>query len=490
MSCVLIGIQMFSFQKVDALSNTPVTPEQYGANGKDKLDDTKALQKALDSSKQIVLKGGSTYYINAPLKVNHTISITTSGGKANIVKTTMKQKENAFHFENLPIKQTMMKSSVKKGQLSINVTDASGIKAGDLVHLQSSKLWRWDNRGYLAKGELLQVKSVKGNTIEVETPLRDSYALSGEKVTVKSYANKRLILKNVSFSYPKVFDSGKELVRIDGTTNAVLEGVEVKHSKRLGILLDKTYGTLVNKANVDLGTTPDISSGYGVQDYGGIYNKITNSYFTNVRRGIDFSGVTPSRFGYAGYNKAVGPVKYTLASGNSGFGTHSTAEDILFEKNEAVNFTYSFLSRGNRIVFKENKASGSVRAFLVVSYGDNVKAYKNTYQSNNGGNLEQFLRIASTYDGGVTLQSNYGGVIRQDFVQNDSEKVKFITLFANRGVFIQKSKGASYLVRSVKPIQLYNSSIKGNSMTMREGKKLLFYNVNASDKSNQIDGKY
>ncbi|PGK51542.1 hypothetical protein CN918_27510 [Priestia megaterium] len=485
----LVCLQVVMTKDVQALTNKAVTPEQYGANGKDKLLDTKALQKALDASTNVVLKGGATYYTNAPLTVNHNITISTTGGKAFIVKTNMKRKEVALHVQNPVISSTVLSNSIKKGQSFVEVKDASKIKAGDLLHLKSSKLWRWDNRGYLSKGELLRVTKVSGKKVYVASPLRDSYYVTGEKVEVTNYEKRGFVMENVSFSYPVPFDSAKELVRIDMTTGASLKGVEVRNSKRIGILLDRTYRTAVTNMKADLGTTPDISSGYGIQDYGGIYTRITNSYFTHVRRGIDFSGVTPSRFGYAGYNEAVGPEKNTLASGNSGFGTHSTAENIVFEHNKIDGFSYSFNSRGNFITFKNNEATGRIRALVAAGFGDNIVISNNKYTSKTG-NAENFLRVVKTFDGKITLRNNYAGVLLNDFIQNDAPGLKGLDVRSNRGVFIHKGKSYAYLLKSLPKIALKNSVFQSNTLAMRQGKKAFSLNVNLTSKTNNSDKKY
>lgn len=485
----LLCLHVAMAKDVQALTNKVVTPEEYGANGSDKNLDTKALQRAFDASTNVVLKSGATYYTNAPLKVNHTITISTTGKKAFIVKSNMRNKEVALHVQNPAISTTILSNSAKKGQMYVELKNASQVKTGNLLHLKSSKLWRWDNRGYLSKGELLRVTKVVGNKAYVATPLRDSYYVTGERVDATNYAKRGFTMKNVSFSYPVPYNSQKELVRIDMTTNAYLEGVEVKNSKRLGILLDRTYKTTVKKMKADLGTTPDIAAGYGIQDYGGIYTRITNSYFTHVRRGIDFSGVTPSRYGYAGYNTAVGPVKNTLASGNSGFGTHSTAEYIEFDHNKVDGFSYSFLNRGNYITFKNNEASGRIRAMFATGFGDNLVISNNKYTSKTG-NAENFLRVVNTFDGKVTLRNNYAGVLLNDFIQNDASGLKGLDVRSNRGVFVHKAASKAYLLKSLPKIPLKSSVFQANTLTMRQGKKAFTLNVDLTSKTNRIDRKY
>lgn len=485
--CILSAFSVFFIHPVHALTNDVVTPEQFGANGTDKIADTKALQQAFDTSTNVVLKENVTYYIDKPLTVDHSISITTTGGKANIVKTTLKTGENAFHFVNEETAHAIMYETAKKGQNFLVVSRTTGMHVGDLVHLKSSRLWTWDNRGYLSKGELLRVNKIVGNTLYFETPLQDSYYTSGEKVDVSSFADKKVTINNVSFSYPQPFNANKELVRIDMTTNASLQGIEVKNSTYLGLLLERTYKTKIKDAYVDLNTTPDIKTGYGIQDYGGLYTNITNSYFTNVRRGVDFSGTTPSRFGYVGYSTAVGSVKNTLNIGNSGFGTHSTAENIIFEYNKVTNFDYSFVSRGNYITVRNNEATGDVLGFVVARHGDHLSVYNNTFAK---GKAEHFIVLMNPFNGTVKVRNNYMSILSSDFLFNTSSNVRELHLEKNRVYVSKEGTTYAYLIRSWVPLALKNSTLTENKLNMISGQKSFVRNIDVSSKTNAVDYSY
>ncbi len=261
------------------LLSTIVTPEQYGANGRDKLDDTEALQMALDSSTHVRLTSGHTYYISSPLRVKHSIKITTtSSKKANIIKTTMRQKERALHVQYRaatdPDDPPTLTSSAKKGLDYIDVTHTEGVESGQLLHLQSSELWEDDNRDYLSKGELQQISKVEPQRIYFEKPLNDSYDVNKEKITINVYENRKLEMSNLSFSYPRPFDSKVDLIYIGRTVDSKLTNIEVKNSKAVGIALDQNYGTTITGASINLGTTREINTGYGIQDSSGAYNKV------------------------------------------------------------------------------------------------------------------------------------------------------------------------------------------------------------------------
>ena len=319
-----------------------------------------------------------------------------------------------------------MTSSAKKGLGYIDVTDTDGVESGQLLHLQSSELWEDDNRDNLSKGELQRISKIEPQRIYFEQSLNDSYDVNKETITINVYENRKLEMSNLSFSYPRPFDSKVDLIYIGRTVDSKLTNIEVKNSKAVGIALDQNYGTTITGASINLGTTSEINTGYGIQDSGGAYNKVLNSTFKNVRRGVDFSGETPARFGYVGNSKATGPAANSgkLAWGNSGFGTHSTAENIVFENNTVVGFNYSFLSRGKNITITNNSASGTVTGFAVASYGDNFVVTNNKFR----GTAEYFVLIDSTFkDGLVTVKKNDAKGINKKFIQVKSSKTKLKT---------------------------------------------------------------
>ncbi|MEN8701816.1 hypothetical protein [Bacillus infantis] len=387
-------------------AQTTVTPEQFGANGYDSTSDTEALQKAFNSGADIVyLKEGASYYIDKRLSVNKSIKITSGPKKAAIIQRSAK--EGILYFRN-PAKTTATASkNISKGSSFITAAATKDVKAGDIIELKSNKLWKWDNRGSLTKGEIHTVKSVSGSNIYLNTKTNDAYYIAkGEKVTVKTYAPNTLNLENINFAYTQPVNTTG--IIIDPSVNSSFKKILVKNSKLTGLKLIKNVNSKVVAASITLGTTKDVNTGYGIQDYGGINTKILYSSFQQVRRGVDFSGDIPSRYGLVQYSKAIGPAKGTLASGNSGFGTHSTAEYIVFRNNEVKNFDYQFVSRGDHISFINNTGTGVSKAFMHTNYGDHITLANNKYISTNKSKLEYFILRSTSFKGAINHYGNKG----------------------------------------------------------------------------------
>lgn len=410
-------------------TNTVQTPEKFGANGFDNKPDTTAIQKAIDSGEIVSLKSGAKYIIDETLVSNHSIKIKTDDIEAATI--VQESKNSALIVDNKPIVNTYVTEQISSNQPYIILANTKGVKPGFLLHLKSSKLWYWDDRGYLKKGELNKVTKVEGNKVYLDRPLVENYKVGiGERVAVSVYPNISLQLDNITFTHPKPLNT--IMLRINYTMDTKIDRVSVKNSKRIGILLDTSYQTKVNKANIDLGTTKDITSGYGIQDYGGTGTIISDSVFKRVRRGVDFSGSTPSRYGVVRDSKAYGYKKGALASGNSGFGTHSTAEYITFENNYVENFNYGFLVRGNDMTIKENVHRGNSISFIAITYGNHVKIHNNTYQSKGGNALDMFILFLDSYKGTIDAHENEVEGLDGPFIKGDIGHLEAIYLRNNK----------------------------------------------------------
>jgi hypothetical protein len=394
------------------------TPEEFGADGFDDKPDTAALQKAIDNSDIVILKSGAVYKIYRSLFSRNSIRLESDNPSGKKPVILQMNQLNAFIVDNIAVASTKVSEPIKKGDPYITLADTSRLKPGDLLHLLSTKLWDWENRGYLKKGELHKISKIDGYNVYLERAASDDYPLSGgEEVTVRAYPDVSVDISNIAFSHPKLFQT--TMVKINQTSKARFENISIRNSQQVGLYLNRTYQTEVKHAEIELGTTGDINTGYGIQDYGGTGTVITDSIFKRVRRGVDFSGVTPSRYGTVVNSKAYGYKQGTLAGGNSGFGTHSTAEEITFTNNYIENFNYAFLSRGNNIFITDNQLEGFSRNFAAISYGGHVEVKNNTYKSKQGSQLNSFIKLFDSYSGSINVSGNTSNRLNGPFIDGN-----------------------------------------------------------------------
>ncbi|MEF7562418.1 right-handed parallel beta-helix repeat-containing protein [Bacillus infantis] len=382
------------------------TPEDFGADGFDREPDTEAIQKALDSgADMVILKEGATYYIDQTLTADQSLKLTSGPKKANIIQQS--EEERVFYFRNRARSSFYLADDVKKGTKAILAPAAKKAQPGDIIELKSDVLWHWDNRNSLTKGELHTVEKVSGDTIYLSSKTDDSYAVSkGEKVTINLYSPKTIHVENVRFSYTMPVKN--TAIIIEPAVDSTFKNINVSKAQETGIKLIKNINATLEKSFFSLHTDEMVPTGYGFQDYGGRGTTVKNSTFEKVRRGVDFSGDIPSRFGRVENSTAYGPDKGTLAAGNSGFGTHSTAEYITFENNTVENFDYHFVSRGNYISFLNNTGTGNARAFFHITHGGEVKLDGNHYEDKGGNELDYFILKGTQFDGHITKNENTG----------------------------------------------------------------------------------
>lgn len=326
---------------------------------------------------------------------------------------------------------TELIEEVVPGQSYVVVRDSHGMKAGDLLHLKSDKPWYWDDRRYLKKGELHKIVNIEENTLYLDRPVSDGYKVrQGETVKALSFPDQYFNLENLNIRHSHPSDT--VMVKVNYASNSALTKVSIQNSQKIGIYLNKSYNTTISHANIILGTAMVVQTGYGIQDYGGSGTKITDSIFQQVRRGVDFSEDTPSRFGVVENSKAYGPMEGTLAEGNSGFGTHSTVEYITFRNNYIENFDQAFLPRGNHITINHNAAKNLKKTFVSIFYGDNLVLEKNTSSGQSGNQIESFILVPASYKGSISACDNKANNVRGPFLKGNMEQLMSVKLHRNR----------------------------------------------------------
>lgn len=457
-----------------------VTPEMYGANGFDQKPDTIALQQAIYSGKEVKLKEGATYLIDNRMVVRKNLTLSSGPKKAKIVQT---KDSISFNFVNESKATTTVTNPVLKGQNYLDVASVKNMKVGDILHMQSNRLWYWDNRDSLYKGEVHVITKISGNRLYLDDATNDKY--TGERLTVNVYAPQTHHLSNVIFSFSTARPG--TMIQMAPSINSTFSHIEIYHSKNAGMLVKNNINATFSDNYVSLGTTKDISNGYGYQDFGGKGTKVLRSTFENVRRGADFSGVTPARFGLVKDSIANGPAKGTLAVGNSGFGTHSTAEYILFEDNIVTNFDYAFNIRGNHITVEGSHHSGLSKSFVSSLFGNDLKVVNNIYAGLGKTALDSFLIVDITENRNFFLRNNRA-TVSQSVVKSDVANLSNFTIKDSKFVFLPSSdNGIVAMFASSTPITVHDATITNNVVTVAKGKGVLFRGPVTTGSNNTIE---
>lgn len=145
-----------------SLATAAVSVAEFGAKGDGKTDDTSAIQKALDTGKNVVIPEGTFRITNAlQLKPNQIVeligTVRVSDSKIQPLTADAAAKQNA-----------------------VSVADASGYYVGQWVTLGADDLKMQGGGGSKGKdrregGDCGRIASIEGNTIRFEMPLKRDY---------------------------------------------------------------------------------------------------------------------------------------------------------------------------------------------------------------------------------------------------------------------------------------------------------------------------
>lgn len=394
-------------------------------------DDTASIQKALDKYQYVELTSGKTYYISDTLILRGNRQLYSTGSKKAII--VQNNKKSAIKNINSVVDTFTIKTGLNKGTIEIPTKNKQNIKNADLILFKSDKLWHWDNRNSLYKGELHKVHTYNNNIIRLKEKMFDSYG-KNETITVEVYRPQVIKIENIEFRHPSPIDT--VMINLQRIQLSEIKNVSIYNSKNTGLLLNNSYQTNISGIYAELNSGLSTNTGYGVQDYGGTYTEISDSTFKKLRRGVDLSGKTPSRKSAVINCKAYGPSQDgVMAVGNSGFGTHSTASDVVFIGNYSEGFTRGFNLRGENILVQRNTVKNATMTFATMYYGDRAIIRDNEY-------------IATS----TKYRINY-------FVERPSyNKEGYLRISSNKSTKLNKDWVASY-------VKDYNSKLRNNKIT-------------------------
>jgi len=368
---------------------TWITPEDFGAKGDGITNDSQAFRSAFATKKPIELKDGAKYLINSHIPIYDQDVYLMSKGKATIINNSG---ETLFNFLNNPKVTTSITGTVLNSSMyKITLPDASNVKAGDLLQIQSNAPWYYDprpdgNGGYSTyKGELHLVKSVSGNVVTLDTYFYDTYAAS-ETLTIYVTEQRRINMKNIDFELPT--SQYSVMMYLSKCFHPTFENIHIRNSQRAGIIIYESYAPQATNCFVDcnIEDLSFIKTGYGIQEYGCVHGKYHHNHFVNCRRGIDISGEIPSRNGICDSNTFVSLGKsYVNVPGITGFGTHGGAEGIIFSNNIIDGAESAIKIRGNSCLVEGNTALNITNEFAYLEFGGEVSVIGNQVISNDQG---------------------------------------------------------------------------------------------------------
>lgn len=379
---------------VAELVATRANVKQFGAYGDNIHDDTVAIQRAVDYC--AAKHGGVVFCPEGEYKTTDTININTSyvkvdgaGMRRSIIRPStdlivdanaLNVKWTIFVNNTNTVKHTILAGTLARRNTSITVDDSAGVEEGMLIYLKgafATSPWTCDNRGSAVNGETNEVRSVSGNTINLNFPAFSDFGNS-ETVAVDFVEPLRGIeISNIGVSCPDgcAIDARQYRgIGLKGCVDASIHdcygcGCGMSCLESMSSVKSTLYGNQVDEAYAYYpGTSTIYGLGYGLRCSDDSLSSIVNNRGENARHCVDISGNYPSH-GIL----VSGNIFRSAISDYGVLSTHGPAEGCTFTNNVVAGNNYAICVRGENILVKNNTFFGSI----METFGRN-----NAYESN------------------------------------------------------------------------------------------------------------
>jgi len=359
----------------------------FGAKGTG-TDETIAIASAFANAanRELYFPAGD-YVISSQILVTNNVSVIGAGRDSTFITSTNSSGKFQFSgYQQLGTSTTTLVLPARQNTDQISVSDATGFQVGDLLRIESDKLWFWDNRGSSYVGQVSEITGISGNTLRISPAMQYTYdnpsgmtnvnviCVNPIKVSISDMSFRHNVYKDISRSSLLGFGNAKDSTvnRVD-VFNGTQSGSGVGASLR--VIYDDFYAYGACNA----------TTGYGIQINNGTECKVLNSRFDNCRRGVDYSGTYPSIFGGVYNSECFGSGTMTdgteATASASGFGTHGPASAIEFVNNEVGNVNVGFIIRGDRCKIQGNRFSGRLSTCITLTYAPSLYVMNNVAET-------------------------------------------------------------------------------------------------------------
>lgn len=290
--------------------------------------------------------------------------------------------------------------SVRLGTRTIDVADATGIEAGDILILKSDKLWPYSNQGTITKGEATVVRSVSGSQLELSIPLNCTYVDADENVTVTAYEPYDLDIDGLDIEYPIV--ASKHGCGLYNFKDATLRGLRFRNCGKAGGSIGESVNLTIEAPLLIENFLPSL--GYGIQLVGCTGTKVVGGSGFMNRHCVDVSGQYPSHG-----CKAIGMNIIARDDEGSCLGGHGSSNGTEYSHNTCMG-GYGITAGGPNAKLHGNTFIGCLYPMILGAPGFDVTEFTVVNEANPEGINPSILNTAI-----VTIQPGDGTVAEADF---------------------------------------------------------------------------
>lgn len=361
---------------------------------------TNALESAKNSGRKLVLSEGY-YRMGSTRQISlngRTIQIEGLSGGAIFTGTQNVANNGGMLLDiggtNLLATVRTVTRIIRSGDGKVQLSSVSGINPGMFIGITSSVMWYYDARDIWRKGDMHRVTRVieATNEVEIEGAFWDHYDPSVETLTVNVGIPNRHVINNIGVEMPvPSTDVSMSGLSISYGNRSEISNISVKGLTSAGLTISRCMDPVVNSVWCDkIGRSASL--GYGVSVQYGEGALLTNINGTNLRRMIDFNGISgsnggPARRGLVDAFKFDGggtdpyglPFYPDGGAVSAGVGTHGPSEDITFANGSISNCMQGITVRGLNTTIRGVKFFGPMRTCVYATYGNGLSVFDCEY---------------------------------------------------------------------------------------------------------------
>ena len=276
-----------------------VSVKDFGAVGDGVADDTAEIAAALAALATVgggtLLFPPGTYLISAAISqlFGNSANVHLIGYGATINGSSVSGGSpgdtTLFKLGGQRLTSSLLSASPTKGALSIATTSAIGAVAGEIVLITSTDLWN-PTRATYYKGELAEVRSVAGTTINLSSPLFDGYTAA--TTTVHRLAMPSVTVEGLTFQ----MNANQLCLTLAYCRNPIIENCTVCGARYAGISADYFYGGVISGCQVSDGWYSGTGTSYSISVGSGQNLKVVNNDLSEARHNIATGGAEPARY--------------------------------------------------------------------------------------------------------------------------------------------------------------------------------------------------
>jgi polygalacturonase len=308
----------------------------FGADPTGATDSRNAISLAFDE----VLAGGTLYFPKGTYKVDSQIVKNATGPieiycePGTVLDATASTDYSCIRLTYGTSLSKAFSGNVSLGQVTVTLTDASGISSGDLLLIRSTDNFVDDTAENLGSGEFIEVQAVSGNDLVLATGLADSYVAAN--TTISKVDGEQVIVRNIKIV--RDIDNGSGLY-ITFARKVLLENCIIEQARERCFYLRSCYQVQMNNCTAIASYYTGGGTNYGaaiascqqVEVNGGTY--ITGRHGTSV---LMVSDGPIARY-YTFKNCTIGNHTPALATQVWAADSHQWAEYITWDSNIVEN---------------------------------------------------------------------------------------------------------------------------------------------------------